>query len=159
MELNAVIIGAREMAVAFDKAWEEIKLQMADALKKATIETKNKAQELSPIDTGRLRASITYQAPLFTAKGTMGIVGTNTKYAPYMESGTRPHMPPISALKGWAKRVLGNEDLAYVVARKIAKSGTKGRFYMKQALEFGQPVLNRYLKECLQKVVYKLAKG
>jgi len=159
MELSAVIVGARELAVAFDKVWETVKEETTQAVVKATIEAKNKAQELSPIDMGKLRASITYEAPLYTSKGTMGRVGTNTMYARYMEEGTRPHFPPVSALKGWAKRVLGNENLAYVVAKKIAQRGTKGRFYFKGALEYAQPILDSKLREALGNIVNKLATG
>ena len=34
-------------------------------------------------------------------------------------------MPPISALKNWSRMVLGNEKLAYVVAKRIKERGTK----------------------------------
>ena len=54
---------------------------------------------------------------------------------------TSPHFPPVEALKGWAKRQLGDEKLAFVVARAISRTGTKPRWHfrrtslrMKQAL-------------------------
>lgn len=47
------------------------------------------------------------------------------KYALPLEEGSRPHFPPIAALKGWADR---HDIPVFLVARKIAREGTKGRF-------------------------------
>ena len=49
-----------------------------------------------------------------------------------VELGTKPHMPPSKALIPWVRAVLGVSakeapGVAYLVARKIAKSGTKAQ--------------------------------
>lgn len=44
------------------------------------------AKRRAPVDTGRLRNSITYE---IGDDGTVVRVGTNTQYAPYLEFGTR----------------------------------------------------------------------
>jgi len=56
-----------------------------------------------PVDTGRLRASIT---PEITQMGgrTVGIVGSNVSYAPYQELGFRPHFVPAKYIGTWATR-------------------------------------------------------
>lgn len=62
----------------------------AKYLAKRVISVERKAIHLCPVDTGRLRASI---SSLVTedAKGLLGIVGTNVEYAIFVEFGTR-HM-------------------------------------------------------------------
>lgn len=43
-----------------------------------------------------------------------------------LETGRKPgKMPPVDALKRWARFRLGNEDLAFPVAKKIASRGTQ----------------------------------
>lgn len=49
----------------------------------AAIAVEGEAKKLAPVDTGRLRASITRDADL-----TGAIVGTNVEYAPFVELGT-----------------------------------------------------------------------
>ena len=91
----------------------------------------------APADSGRLRNSI---RPIYSEGGLVGDVGTNVKYAKFMEFGTaqlgkffnknpglKPasyqygakHNVPAKYLKRWAGRVLGDPKLAYPVARLI----------------------------------------
>jgi hypothetical protein len=50
------------------------------------------------------------------------IVGTNVVYAPSIEYGRKPgKFPPLQPLKERAWRKLGDENLGFVVARKIAE--------------------------------------
>lgn len=44
------------------------------------------AKGLCPVDTGRLRASITHEA-----QGTSAYIGTNVEYGKYVELGTKRH--------------------------------------------------------------------
>ena len=55
------------------------------------------------MDTGRLRASIT---PEVRQQGndTVGVVGSNVKYAPFQELGTRPHFVSAGHIGKWAER-------------------------------------------------------
>ena len=54
------------------------------------------------------------------------------KYAIYVEEGTEPHMPPISALQGWADR---HGIPVWAVALKIAREGTEPRHMFRDAFE------------------------
>jgi phage gpG-like protein len=55
-------------------------------MKKACLLVENDAKRNCPVDTGRLRQSITHRI-----EGSTGIVGTNVEYAPYVEYGTGKH--------------------------------------------------------------------
>lgn len=59
-----------------------------------------------------------------------------------METGRRPgRVPPYDELKRWARLKLGNEQLGYAVAQKIAKEGT--RLYRKKS---PKRIRNAFLK-------------
>lgn len=61
--------------------------------------------------------------------------GYAADYAQYVERGTRPHWPPVDALRGWARRVLGDESAAYAVAAKIAQEGTDPAPFVKPGID------------------------
>jgi HK97 gp10 family phage protein len=72
------------------------------------------AKELAPVDTGRLKRSIT-SFVIKDADGTiLGKVGTNVEYAAYVELGTsgqaaKPYLfPAFKAYKDRAKKILGD---------------------------------------------------
>lgn len=59
------------------------------------------AKRLCPVDTGRLRASITHAIDR-DSRGLVGVVGTDVDYAPYVELGTskapaQPYLRPALA--------------------------------------------------------------
>lgn len=61
--------------------------------------------------------------------------GYGASYAVPVEEGARPHWPPIDPLKGWARRVLGDESAAYAVQAHIAQEGTPAQPYVEPGFE------------------------
>lgn len=64
------------------------KARVREVVKQYTLLVESTAKELSPVDTGRLRASI---HSVFRADGLGGLVATNVQYALAQELGTRFH--------------------------------------------------------------------
>jgi HK97 gp10 family phage protein len=124
---------------------------MMNAMRQATLIVQRDAKKFAPVDTGRLRASITPDVRVMT-NTVEGVVGSNVKYAPYMELGTRPHWPPISALEVWARRH-GIE--AFLVARAIAQRGTRPRRFLQKAFEKNVNRIERLLGNVVAKIVEK----
>lgn len=60
---------------------------VAKELARRAIRVESAAKRLAPVDTGRLRSSITWRLERDSA-GLMAVVGTNVHYAPYQEFGT-----------------------------------------------------------------------
>jgi hypothetical protein len=62
-------------------------------------------------------------------------------YASAVETGTRPHFPPPSALIPWVKQKFNPDteeealSIAFAIARSIAKRGTQGHFMFERASE------------------------
>ena len=102
---------------------------MLQAMRDATMLVTRSARINAPVDTGRLRASIVPEV-VQQSNVIKGVVGSNVKYAPYMELGTKAHWPPIQALEVWAKR---HHTTAFVVARAIARRGIKARRFLQRA--------------------------
>jgi HK97 gp10 family phage protein len=59
----------------------------AKYLMKVAIRVQTRAKRKCPVDTGRLRSSITHEAGQ-DSKGLLVRIGTNVHYAPYVEFGT-----------------------------------------------------------------------
>lgn len=57
---------------------------VARALEAIGLQAEGYAKMLAPVDTGRLRNSLTH-----TVEGDAAYIGTNVEYAPYVEYGTR----------------------------------------------------------------------
>jgi hypothetical protein len=108
---------------------------------------------------GNLAGSI---MSLFVREATMcrEIIGVNPSvgadvYAAPVETGTRPHMPPASALLPWIQKRFGIEDekqalsMAFAVAKSIAKKGTQGHQMFSRGLDalepLAAPILEREL--------------
>ena len=101
-------------------------------LLKSVILMEGNVKKETPVDTGRLRASITHKVEPFRA-----VVGTNVAYAPHVEFGTKPHWPPLAALQPWARRhgFPAGRQGAFLVARAIARRGTRARRMFQKGVE------------------------
>ena len=92
--------------------------ELGNAVRDLVLLVEAEAKKLCPVDTGKLRASITPVIESWAA----GYVGTNTNYAPHVEYGTRkmdaqPFLEP-AFLEG--KRV-ASKVFGQAIARAIAR--------------------------------------
>lgn len=96
-------------------------------------------------------------------------VGANVPYGIFRHEGTRPHFPPIEPLQKWViyKGLVKNEgvltsvravkstkkvydesrQIAFLIARKISKKGTKGLPFLKLALEQNRDFIQQKISE------------
>lgn len=104
------------------------------ALKKSAYVVDGQAKRNAPVDTGRLRASIT-NAVDASAVPRFATVGTNVMYARAVHDGRKPGSQPPTAgeLALWARRH-GNIN-PYVLARSIKRRGIKPRPFLRSAFE------------------------
>jgi HK97 gp10 family phage protein len=116
----------RLMARAGDKLPEV----MREAMDDATTLLQHEARRVVVIDTGALRQSISRKVEPF--QGEVGPVAPRGAHGAYVEFGTRPHFPPVSALEGWARRHGMNP---YLVARAISRRGTRPQPYLAPTVE------------------------
>lgn len=103
---------------------------VAQDLTRRTLRVVNRAKELAPVDTGRLRASIVWTIGTASGGGLVARVGTNVAYARAVHEGTRAHViVPRRA------RVLRFPSGGRVVfARRVHHPGTRPRPFLRDAL-------------------------
>lgn len=101
----------------------------------------NEARANCPVGVNSaLQASIQAGAITITDDNVEAIVEANMNYASFIEFGTRPHFPPVDALRDWAAKFLGDERLAFLVARAISRRGTLAHPFLGPALIANMPV-------------------
>ncbi len=110
-----------------------IKMPANAAIKKATLQFERDVKMATPLDTGRLRSSITHQ---FLSEMT-GLVGTNVGYAPFIEFGhtqtpgryvpainrrlVASWVPPRHVLPGSSQRILGEGMFTFTMRNFASK--------------------------------------
>lgn len=113
----------------------ELSQRLESALEDIAIRVRGDAQNEAPVDRGELRASLETLVENVGGVVFQAYVGSNLDSAAPMEFGTDPFFPPPSELRGWARRVLGDEDAAYPVARAISESGIEEQPYLRPAFD------------------------
>ena len=106
-----------------------------DPLRRVLMKCMFKMEELAlakaPFDTGELREKISLFPQVLSDRY---VLASRAKHSREMEYGTVPFFAPIDPLKAWAKRKLGDENIAYAVRNKIAKVGIKAHPFMRPAI-------------------------
>lgn len=102
-------------------------------------------RRLVPVDTGKLRDSISFYVENDV------LVFLMEDYADAVNEGTRPHRPPISAIEGWSKRKGLNP---WAVADKIEKFGTRPNNFMEPLEDF-----ERDYFDLLENATYEALEG
>ena len=92
-----------------------------------------KAKHNAPVFSGKLKRSIKYKR---NRDGAIVFVGV--PYGLFVHEGTKPHWPPVGALKAWAD---SKGISPYAVAHGIAKKGTKAQPFLRTAVEQTQKSL------------------
>jgi len=97
-----------------DKLIKFVGQKCFQAMEKACLLVEGDAKRICPVDTGRLRASITHETEK-SGDEVIGRVGTNVEYGVYVEYGTdrasaKPYLrPALENNKGKIKRLLGGK--------------------------------------------------
>ena len=138
MSIQVSVKGTAELQKALRQYGAKAEKLVAAALYREAEGVMAKSKEESPVGVdGNLRASGFVNLPE-TVNGKirveLGYGGPSASYALYVHEGTRPHFPPVDALKPWAKKFLGDESAAFAVARKIARVGTKATKFLERPL-------------------------
>lgn len=68
----------------------ELEKAYTRALERIGLQAESFAKQIVPVDTGRLRNSITHEV---NSREKAAYIGTNVEYAPYVELGTRGRKP------------------------------------------------------------------
>ena len=139
-------------SIGFEKAQK--KLEAADdillkhmyaLLKSAAGIAQREIVEQAPLgSTNDLKRSVMTSSVIQEGADLAIYVGSNLQYAPFVEYGTKPHRPPIAPLIRWVEAKIGvsntndTKKIAFAIAAKIEKHGTKGQYFFKKGLEIAE---------------------
>lgn len=122
-----------------------INMAIARALNRIFGEEKRQA----PVFTGNMRDNWKIDIGRFEGK-----FSSNVPYSMAVHEGTRPHMPPVSALEAWSKKKGLNP---WAVAKNIAKFGTKANPFLKRAVEAQKDQINGEFKTALENITNEIS--
>ncbi|HOX22928.1 MAG TPA: HK97 gp10 family phage protein [Elusimicrobiales bacterium] len=131
---------------------------IVQAMRESAVLVQSYAKLYAPVFRGLLRVSIA-QNVSETGSRITGEVGSGVVYTSVVEEGRNPWpgaMPPPSGdLRTWARRKLGDERLAFVVARAIKRRGFRAQPYLRPALLGATPriqsIFQTRIMEALQR--------
>ena len=134
----------KELTKKIKQYKKELKKEIQEALKNTVLEIEKEAKKKCPVDTGRLRNSITaeIQSPI------EGQVGTNVKYASAVEYGTKPHTirPRKAKLLVWKDK----DSKKFHSAKEVKHPGTKAQPFLEPAYLHGQDKAKEFFKEAFK---------
>jgi hypothetical protein len=157
--LSLKVEGIDELIRDFGESDDALRGYMQQAMDRSTREVKkNVRQEITDkkiSNQGELRKSVNvYESTPFR-----GVVAVGEKYGLYVEKGTRPHRPPVGPLERWAKTKLQQSGLGFVIARKIAREGTKANPFVKPAYKKSIRFVQDQFKEAIGELTRFLSRG
>lgn len=133
----------KELGPALRKLGRRMDAAVVLALRKTARWGASQAVRVSATTVPRPRATGTFERSFVVTRLRDGAVLSNSaRHAVFVEVGRRPgRMPPIAAILEWmiAKRLArakgaSSQALAFMIARKIGRRGTKGRYVMRKVL-------------------------
>ncbi|MBF9263391.1 HK97 gp10 family phage protein [Acidovorax cattleyae] len=145
----------------FAQAPDVTRRELLAAMTEGTLLMEREIKDRLPRVTGMTAASVASDA-FATPVGVIGTVGSSQPSATFLELGTRPHMPPVDALVPWVRAVLGvdrkrERSVAYLVARKIARRGTKAQRHFAEGAAATEGQVLRRLEDAAGNVAAFLA--
>ena len=161
------------------KDFKELDKKLKQLAVKYPKETENEAKATMNIIVNRLQNEVIQRTPrgvggaaglagsIFgevqtLGKSITGIVGTPLEYGQVVELGRMPgKYPPVGALLSWVEKILGYsgkeaKSVEYLVARKIAKKGYKGKFMFRDAWNMNAGWVQNQLFSIPDRVINKV---
>lgn len=146
------IDGLDELISRLTKAPDLVGQELDKALNKSAVVAQREIRRKAPVDTGRLRNSITYMHIGVLAYS----VATNVDYALPVHEGSKAHVMPGGAIDGWATR---HGMDASAVRWAIARKGTKPNPFFKTGAKAATSDINSYFAAALANVSSRMANG
>lgn len=149
---------------AMARAPELVEQELLVSMTEATMLLERDVKERMPRVSGMTAGSVTSDA-FATSAGVLGVVGSALPVAAFLELGTKPHMPPVAALVPWVRAAMGIVDLqeaervAFLVARKIGRYGTKPKKHFESALRENEAQIRQIIEEAAVRIASQLVVG
>jgi len=159
--LSIRLEGADALIEALAKAPAMVQQELGVFMHGMTQHMRSEVIDRTPAAFGTLRASIFAKVDQPLGGGMLGVVSTSQPYAVPVELGARPHMPPVQPLQDWVRQKLGlsgkeGRSVAFAIARKISKKGTKGHFMFRDAFTENEAEIQRQFGLTVSRIVARI---
>lgn len=136
------------------RAPAKIRAAKREILDRGSIMTQAEMRINAPVFDGELRRTI---RPKWQSADTV-VIFSDSKYAPAMEFGRKPggKLPPFSEgtpLAKWVRIKMGQGVPAFLVARSIARKGTKGKHFAQKTYVTMKPAINSMADQVIAKTI------
>jgi hypothetical protein len=128
---------------------------LRSAFERVGYQVEGAAKERAPVDRGQLRAGIGHKVDGGEIPQWVEIGTRNIPYAPVIHEGRRPgSFPPVQAIAAWCARKSITVD-PFVIARSIARKGTKARPFLTDALAASTPKIQGFFTTAAKEIEAK----
>lgn len=147
-------IDSRQVQRLFTIAPQRVKAAKQEILQRGSIMTQGEMRENAPVFDGELRRNI---RPKWQSADTV-VVFSDSKHAPTVEFGRRPggKLPPFqegTPLAKWVKVKMGAGVSPFIVARSIARKGTKGQHFARTTYVKMKPEVNAMADQVIARTI------
>lgn len=167
MQLRIDARDVKAMKVLWARTPEIMGEEMLRAVTEADLYIKGQLQQQLPRGAGGLSGGAGLVGSVFNEEQRLsdrviGAVASPLPYAEYRELGTRPHFPPVEPLEDWVQAKLGIDDegerrnVAFLIARKISRVGTKGDGTWQRVADASAPEVERRFVDAIDRVLDRL---
>lgn len=162
MQVRVNVHDAEAIAAAFLHAPDIVLDELAVTMGNITSYLARESAENTPTAAGTLRSAwYTQVDTVMQLDAVFGRVGNPLPYALPVETGTRPHFPPIAPLINWVEQKLNlfgpeAEQAARGIQRKIGRYGSPGMGMAHYALADGRATIAAEFDECAQRIVARI---
>lgn len=156
LRLTIKLAGDGDILARFGVLKKELERQRRTAMLKAVILLRDTARDMIHSPEGKARRGIRNDV---TGSGDSlkGIVRSRSVQSIFAQRSRGPNkkMPPVKAIMRWLKRTgqLRSRSSAFLVARAIAKRGTRGQYVMARALEAKRPDVLTLFREMINRAL------
>lgn len=152
VESNLEVLGANAA-----RAERAVRLELGRLVQGIALDVEAEAKRQAPVFQGHLRRSITTGAVQVSGNTASIEVGPGVSYGRFVEYGRGPgKAPPLSAIAPWAAR---KGIPAFVLAKAIARRGTRARPYMRPGLEFARSRAPRHINRAVKGIQLAIGGG
>lgn len=146
--VNLQLTGDNEVRAALQRLGEVGRKHAEKAVHTTALALQNDAKKAAPVDTGALRASISWRK----LGGYSAEVYTDKLYAAAVEYGRSAGraMPPTGALDGWMRRHGVDPSMSFAIRRAIGENGIAARPFLMPAFEAQKGPFEQRMRKALK---------
>ena len=165
MEIRIDFEELERLQANYERSPEIVREELVRAVTEADLRIEREVQDGEAMTrataSGMLRASIFHEERI-EGLAVEGFVGSPLNYVQPVELGTRPHFPPIEPLIDWVRTRfpvrtdIEARGIAFLVARKISRVGTKGKEIFGKSLAAVEPQLDAIFAAAEQRIAARI---